>query len=284
MGGRVDQPAAPARSTRRLPAHRSPCSRAGGSSAAPNRLQPVGRQPLEAGDGAVRQGAGVAGQAGEGQQPLGGVELGPRRRRARWAGRGCRWCGGPPARTRAGAAGGGGPAPAELGLGARARAAPSSIHSSTRNGGASASPSATASTSGTAHGPGLAQPPQPGRLGGEEPGRRARVGLGEHPSTVVELEAVRLGHVAASHDPRRRTGARARRRRPGAARPWPEARSESARRASGVGTPVPTTLLWFRRDLRLSDHPALSRRPRPRGRGLGGAGLLPRRSAVGAGR
>ena len=42
-----------------------------------------------------------------------------------------------------------------------------------------------------------------------------------------------------------------------------------------------TTIVWFRRDLRLSDHPALiEAHPRRAGRGLGRAGLLPGRAPV----
>ncbi len=43
------------------------------------------------------------------------------------------------------------------------------------------------------------EPAQAGSLGGEELWRRRRMGLGEHPPTVAEVDAPRAGHVAAVH-------------------------------------------------------------------------------------
>ena len=144
-----------------------------------------------------------------------------------------------------------------------ARAAPTSIHSRTRNGGAVASPSDTASTLGHPHGTRRGQPPQPGGLRGEEPWRRVRVRLGEHPSTVGELEAEGLGDVAASHH-RTTTAPSLRAPLHGLAAGGPRSQARERRRADCTGPDergrniaVPTSIIWFRRDLRLSDHPAL---------------------------
>ena len=195
-------------STSRLPAHRSPCRRAGGSSARAEAVEPVRHaEPLEAGDGVARDGAGVAGEPGQREQALGGVELGPRR---------ARLVGEAPAARRApvlaaerapappGAGGRGlGPARAPCDRSARRRRSTPGRGTA----GSSGVPSETASTSGTGDGLGLAQPAEAGRLGGEEPGGWVRVGLGEHAPAVGQVESVRLGDVAAPHHRRARDGA-----------------------------------------------------------------------------
>ena len=191
-------------STSRLPAQRSPCSRAGGSSAAPNRARRVGSASRSRSAIApVAEGLAVVGQAGEGEEPLRSVELRPGRRRL------VRESSAPggapvlPSEARRGGLVQGRQRPAEVGLGRRAgRARPRS----TRARGTAASPrppSDTASTAGTRTA--SAAPSQRSPLASvvKNPGGGLGWVLANTRRSSARSKPIRLGDVAAPHDPRR---------------------------------------------------------------------------------
>ena len=171
----------PSTSTRRLPAHRSPWSRAGGS-------------PVVEAIRAIRRGAPSASIVSVGQRARRprasrasgssrhvGVELRPRRRAGRSAGRDCRWSGGPRGRSTGLRRRGARPAPRRVERRSTPPGRPSSIHSRTRNAGAVGGAVGDGDDARHRDGVGVAQPRQAGRLGGEEAGRRRRMGLREQP-------------------------------------------------------------------------------------------------------
>ena len=209
MGGGVDQPAAALRSR---PAGCRPTGRRAGAPAA-RRVRPAARgasAPAARGRRWPPSDEGAASRArrASGRQALRGVELRPASSTARWGGprlpvvrrssrpkhAGAAWW----RRAR--------PRP-RLGLGALVPACRRRSTPARGTGVRPPSPSDTASTSGTRTASGSRSHRQPRRLGGEEPRRRVRVGLGEHTPSVVQLEPVGLGDVTAPHHrrPRRRS-------------------------------------------------------------------------------
>ena len=198
VGGRVDEPAPPAASsTRRLPAQRSPCRRAGGSSAAPTASSRPG-QPLERRRSSAGSAPASPASRASGMQPLRGVELGPGRRTARWGAPGSRSCAGPPARSDGAPAGGSAasasPSSASV-VAARAARVDPLQH---EVGGRVRGPVGHRQDLRDRHGVGLPQPGQAGGLRAEEPGGR-KGGSSRTRPAVVEVEAVGEGHVAAAH-------------------------------------------------------------------------------------
>ena len=167
---------APARSTRRLPAHRSPCSSAGGSGG-PHSSSARGGRLLDAGRGAAGSTRPrLDGPAGQWPQPPLDEELGPvvgRREvdglRAEVAGRRVVEA----AEVRTGDAVQRGQLDPEVGARSLAVRPPTSIHSSTRPDGRSRT------TSGTPTRRRSRRARQPGGLALEQAGHRRRVGLGE---------------------------------------------------------------------------------------------------------
>ena len=196
--GGIDQPAATRASTSRLPAQRSPCSRAGGSSAASKSSSRLARRSSSR--DRARGSASPRAPAGRAASSRFSRRTRPRSRTARSAAHDSRWCGDPRARTPARRPRAARPARR------RARASvcsvarpPSSIHSSTRWFGGS---SETASTSGTATAPGARNHASPAASVVKNSGRRRRMRLREHAATVVELDRVRDRDVAAVHTSR----------------------------------------------------------------------------------
>ena len=83
----------------RFPAHRSPCSRAGGTTVVESVER--GCQGLESTDDVRRQRSSVASDSGQRQEAALPDELAPTFRTGRWGDRGCRSCAGPRDRTTA---------------------------------------------------------------------------------------------------------------------------------------------------------------------------------------